>query len=148
MQARPEELEYKNWWIVVACKWPRKMEIYCTQKIDGKRTTILEETEENEKQNEFLFICCLLYLLYHCVWNISLSFILIYVHFTHSRPRLIAGLLLLLLWKSKIPIMLFSIQTFRGLISPILLQHIQNKNTFIQPTILFCFEYFHNFRNY
>ena len=103
---------------------------------------------KNEKLNEFLFICCLFYLLYHCVWNISLSFILIYVHFTHSRPRLIAGLLLLLLWKSKIPIMLFSIQTFRGLISPILLQHIQNKNTFIQPTILFCFEYFHNFRNY
>ena len=41
MQARPEELEYKNWWVGVACKWQRKMEIYCTQKTDGKRTTIL-----------------------------------------------------------------------------------------------------------
>ena len=44
------------------------------------------------KQNEFLLIFCLFYLLYNCVRKILLFF-LFSVHITHSRFRLIAGLL-------------------------------------------------------
>ena len=49
MQARPEELEYKNWWVGVACWWPRQMAIYYTQKTERKRKTILYETEADEE---------------------------------------------------------------------------------------------------
>ena len=78
MQAQPEELKYNNWWAGVACKWPGKMEIICTQKIVGKRTRILQEIEENEeirsRMNFYLLVVYFLTIVSLCLKNIIYHF--------------------------------------------------------------------------
>ena len=80
---RPEELGYNNWWVGVACKWPGKMEMNCTQKTDGKRTTILLETKENEEVRSRMNFTYLLFVLFIVSLFLKQIFIIYYILFAH-----------------------------------------------------------------